>query len=121
MAARWADGGKRNMDTATLQMPEIGGFLGFVVLFRVLRIGAVRYGVLRGSPGLGDLKDGAMAVCAAVMAEPDTLATQTPSQPPASVPVVTQVWGYVGELIFNMFVLVGMVKMADRIVRETLY
>lgn len=43
------------------------------------------------------------------------------SAPPAvdaSVPVVTQVWGYVGELIFNMLVLVGMVKMADRIVRE---
>jgi len=32
--------------------------------------------------------------------------------------VVTQVWSYVGELIFNMLVLVGMVKMADRVVRE---
>lgn len=31
---------------------------------------------------------------------------------------VTQVWSYVGELIFNMLVLVGAVKMADRIVRE---
>lgn len=29
-----------------------------------------------------------------------------------------QVWSYVGELIFNMLVLVGMVKMADRVVRE---
>ena len=28
------------------------------------------------------------------------------------------VWGYVGELIFNMLVLVGTVKMADRIVKE---
>ena len=28
------------------------------------------------------------------------------------------VWGYVGELIFNMLVLVGPVKMADRIVKE---
>lgn len=36
----------------------------------------------------------------------------------ASAPVVTQVWVYVGEIIFNMLVLVGMVKMADRIVRE---
>jgi len=27
-------------------------------------------------------------------------------------------WGYVGELIFNMLVLVGTVKMADRIVKE---
>ena len=31
---------------------------------------------------------------------------------------VTQVWSYVGELIFNMLVLVGAVKMADRVVRE---
>lgn len=31
---------------------------------------------------------------------------------------MTQVWVYVGEIIFNMLVLVGMVKMADRIVRE---
>ena len=31
---------------------------------------------------------------------------------------VTQVWSYVGELTFNMLVLVGAVKMADRIVRE---
>ena len=43
------------------------------------------------------------------------------SSPPAvdaAAPVVTQVWGYVGELIFNLLVLVGMVKMSDRIVRE---
>lgn len=32
--------------------------------------------------------------------------------------VVTMVWNYVGELIFNMLVLVGTVKMADRVVRE---
>ena len=31
---------------------------------------------------------------------------------------VTMVWGYVGELIFNMLILVGAVKMADRIVKE---
>lgn len=43
----------------------------------------------------------------------------------ASPPVVaadaaaaSMVWSYVGELIFNMLVLVGSVKMADRIVRE---
>lgn len=43
------------------------------------------------------------------------------SSPPTvntSAAAVTQVWGYVGELIFNMLVLVGAVKMADRIVRE---
>ena len=43
----------------------------------------------------------------------------------ASPPVVnpdaeaaTMVWSYVGELIFNMLILVGAVKMADRVVRE---
>lgn len=45
------------------------------------------------------------------------------SSPPAVDPnaaAVTQVWSYVGELIFNMLVLVGSVKMADRLVREML-
>ena len=30
----------------------------------------------------------------------------------------TMVWSYIGELIFNMLILVGSVKMADRVVRE---
>jgi hypothetical protein len=34
---------------------------------------------------------------------------------------VTQVWSYVAELIFNMLVLVGTVKMADRVVREMMF
>ena len=33
---------------------------------------------------------------------------------------VTMVWSYVGELIFNMLVLVGCVRMADRITKEML-
>ena len=43
------------------------------------------------------------------------------SSPPVvdtSAAVVTQVWAYIGELIFNMLVLVGSIKMSDRIVRE---
>ena len=43
------------------------------------------------------------------------------SSPPVvdtSVAAVTQVWSYVGELIFNMLILVGSVKMSDRIIRE---
>ena len=43
------------------------------------------------------------------------------SSPPvvdASAEPVSMVWSYIGELIFNMLVLVGSVKMADRIVRE---
>ena len=33
---------------------------------------------------------------------------------------VTMVWKYIGELIFNMLVLVGIVKISDRLVREML-
>ena len=36
----------------------------------------------------------------------------------AAMPAVNQVWSYVGELAFNLLVLVGTVKMADRCVRE---
>lgn len=31
---------------------------------------------------------------------------------------VSMVWSYVGELVFNMLILVGTIKMADRVVRE---
>ena len=43
------------------------------------------------------------------------------SSPPvvdANAATVTQVWKYIGELIFNMLVLVGTVKLSDRVVRE---
>ena len=43
------------------------------------------------------------------------------SSPPVVDPnaaAVTQVWSYVGELLFNMLVLVGAVRMSDRIIRE---
>ena len=30
----------------------------------------------------------------------------------------TVVWNYIGELIFNMLVLVGCIKMSDRLVHE---
>jgi hypothetical protein len=43
------------------------------------------------------------------------------SSPPVIDPdasAVSMVWSYVGELVFNMLVLVGTVKMADRVVRE---
>lgn len=35
-----------------------------------------------------------------------------------SASAVTMVWSYIGELVFNMLILVGAVKMADRVVRE---
>ena len=43
------------------------------------------------------------------------------SSPPvvdSSAAAVTQVWKYIGELIFTMLVLVGTIKISDRIVRE---
>ena len=43
------------------------------------------------------------------------------SSPPSvdtSATAVTQVWTYVGELIFNMLVLVGTIKLSDRVVRD---
>jgi len=46
------------------------------------------------------------------------------SSPPVvdtSASAVTMVWSYIGELIFNMLVLVGAVKMSDRVVREMLF
>jgi len=43
------------------------------------------------------------------------------SSPPAvdtTATAVTMVWSYIAELIFNMLILVGTVKMADRVVKE---
>ena len=43
------------------------------------------------------------------------------SSPPeidADATVVSMVWAYIGEMVFNMLVLVGTVKMADRLVHE---
>ncbi len=43
------------------------------------------------------------------------------SSPPvvdSNAAAVTQVWKYIGELVFNMLVLVGTIKMSDRVVRE---
>lgn len=41
-------------------------------------------------------------------------------EPPTvvSAPPATMVWKYIGEFVFNMLVLVGTVKMSDRVVRE---
>ena len=42
----------------------------------------------------------------------------TPPTVNSGAAAVTMVWSYIGELVFNMLVLVGSVKMADRVVRE---
>ena len=47
-----------------------------------------------------------------------SLFASTPPVVDTSAAAITQVWKYIGELIFNMLVLVGTIKMSDRVVRE---
>lgn len=47
-----------------------------------------------------------------------SLFASTPPVVDTSAAAVTQVWSYIGQLAFNMLVLVGTVKMSDRIIRE---
>ena len=59
--------------------------------------------------------EGAIIVLACIIF---SLFASTPPVVDTSAAVVTQVWKYVGELVFNMLVLVGTIKMSDRVVRE---
>lgn len=59
--------------------------------------------------------EGAIIVLACIIF---SLFAASPPVVDANAAPVSMVWGYVGELIFNMLVLVGAVKMADRVVRE---
>ena len=47
-----------------------------------------------------------------------SLFASTPPVVDTNAAAVTQVWKYIGELVFNMLVLVGTIKMSDRVVRE---
>lgn len=47
-----------------------------------------------------------------------SLFAPTPPVVDPNAAAVSMVWSYVGELVFNMLILVGTVKMADRVVRE---
>lgn len=61
------------------------------------------------------LLEGAVIVLACIIF---SLFASTPPVVDANTAAVTQVWAYIGELVFNMLVLVGAVKMSDRIIRE---
>ena len=61
------------------------------------------------------LLEGAVIVLACIIF---SLFASTPPVVDTNAAAVTQVWGYIGELVFNMLVLVGAVKMSDRIIRE---
>ena len=47
-----------------------------------------------------------------------SLFASTPPVVDTNAAAVTQVWKYIGELVFNMLVLVGTIKMSDKVVRE---
>lgn len=59
--------------------------------------------------------EGAIIVLACIIYS--LFAASPPSVDPTAT-AVTQVWKYVGELIFNMLVLVGTIKLSDRVVRD---
>ena len=59
--------------------------------------------------------EGAIVVLACIIF---SLFTSSPPVVDPDAAAVTMVWSYIGELIFNMLVLVGAVKMSDRVVRE---
>lgn len=59
--------------------------------------------------------EGAIIVLACIIF---SLFASSPPVVDTNVSAVTQVWKYLGELIFNMLVLVGTIKMADRVVKE---
>ena len=61
------------------------------------------------------LLEGAVIVLACIIF---SLLASTPPVVNPDAAAVTQVWAYIGELVFNMLVLVGAVKMSDRIIRE---
>ena len=61
------------------------------------------------------LLEGAVIVLACIIF---SLFASTPPVVNHDAAAVTQVWAYIGELVFNMLVLVGAVKMSDRIIRE---
>lgn len=63
------------------------------------------------------LLEGAVIVLACIIF---SLFASTPPVVNPDAAAVTQVWAYIGELVFNMLVLVGAVKMSDRIIREML-
>ena len=59
--------------------------------------------------------EGAIIILACIIF---SLFASSPPSVDTSAQAVNQVWSYIGELVFNMLVLVGTVKMSDRVVRE---
>lgn len=129
---------KKNYDVVLIDcMPSLGiTILSFIMIMTVYRrffklylytaIAPVPLSTFAGEPtqnvGKSFIKSYA-AVCleGAIIVLACIIFSLFAAAPPAIDPnaaAVTQVWSYIGELVFNMLVLVGAVKMADRVVRE---
>ena len=100
----------------------------FFKLFLYTAIAPVPLSAFAGEPtqsiGISFLKSYA-AVCleGAIIVLSCIIFSLFASSPPVIDPnasAVSMVWSYIGELVFNMLVLVGAVKMADRVVKEML-
>lgn len=59
--------------------------------------------------------EGAIIVLACIIF---SVFASTPPEVDTTMAAASMVWKYIGEIVFNMLILVGAVKMADRIVRE---
>ena len=104
----------------------VGGVFGALALALMLAGGFLPLATFAGEPsqqvGKSFVKsyaavclEGAIIVLACIIF---SLFAASPPAVDTSAAAVTQVWSYVGELIFNLLILVGTVKMSDRIVRE---
>ena len=100
----------------------------FFKLFMYTALAPIPLSTFAGEPtqsvGIGFLKsyaavclEGAIIVLACVLFS--VFAATPPSVDPNAA-AVTMVWTYVGELVFNMLVLVGTVKLSDQVVHEML-
>ena len=64
------------------------------------------------------LLEGAVIVLACIIF---SVFASSPPEINESAAAINQVWSYISEIVFNMLVLVGTVKMADRVVREMMF
>ena len=63
----------------------------------------------------GRITEGAVIVLACIIF---SVFASSPPVVDTNAAAASMVWSYMGEMIFNMLILVGTVKMADRIVKE---
>ena len=64
---------------------------------------------------LADPKVGAVIVLGCIIY---SLFSASPPSVATGVSAVSQVWTYIGEVLFNMLVLVGTIKLSDRVVKD---